>query len=72
MTSNKEVKGPINVARRAHLEEALRSRRAQQNMRRGWILSPRARGAEPQAYHGPLQRLLGGIDPDAMVLSITT
>ena len=29
------------------------------DQRRGRTLSSRARGAQPQAHHGPLQRLLG-------------
>jgi hypothetical protein len=31
------------------------------DQRRGRTLSPGARGAKPQALHGPLQRLLDGL-----------
>jgi hypothetical protein len=37
----------------------LRGRTEALDQRRGRILSFRARGAQPQAHHGPLQRLLG-------------
>src|SRR5437879_1678422 len=39
----------------------LRGRAPMVNQRRRRILSSRARGAEPQAVHGPLQRLLDSI-----------
>jgi len=38
----------------------LRGRTTTPDRRRGRTLSPSARGAKPQAHHGPLQRLLGG------------
>jgi len=37
----------------------LRGRTEARRKRRGRTLSPRARGAKPQAPHGPLERLLG-------------
>jgi hypothetical protein len=36
----------------------LRGRTTTSDKRRGRTLSPSARGAEPQAHHGPLERLL--------------
>jgi hypothetical protein len=39
----------------------LRGRATTPDERRGRTLSSGARGAKPQAHHGPLQRLLGGV-----------
>jgi hypothetical protein len=39
--------------------EALQARPMRPDWSRGRTLSPGARGAKPQAHHGPLQRLLG-------------
>jgi hypothetical protein len=43
--------------------EALKSRRARRSERRGRTLFFSARGADTQACHGPLQRLLEGLPP---------
>ena len=43
--------------------EALKSRRARRSERRGRILFFSARGADTQACHGPLERLLEGLPP---------
>jgi hypothetical protein len=44
----------------AHLTVKLRGRPEAPSERRGRTLPFSARGAKPQAHHGPLQRLLGG------------
>ena len=53
--------GELNWMRhvRRRLTVKLRGRAEAPDARRGRTLSPRARGAKPQALHGPLQRLLG-------------
>jgi len=43
----------------ARLTVKLRGRVTGPATRRGRTLSPRARGARPQTFHGPLERLLG-------------
>ncbi len=46
----------------------LRGRTTAPDKRRGRTLSPGARGAQTEAFHGPLQRLLGGDIPAACVI----
>src|SRR5205085_5797067 len=49
----------FRVLRIVRLTVKLRGRTTTPDKRRGRTLSAGARGAKPQAHHGPLQRLLG-------------
>jgi len=53
------VVGTLRGHERSRLTVKLRGRTTTPDKRRGRTLSPGARGAKPQAHHGPLQRLLG-------------
>src|SRR6266403_5326074 len=60
-----EGRGALNpcgevTASTCRLTVKLRGRTTTPDKRRGRTLSPSARGAEPLAHHGPLQRLLDG------------
>jgi hypothetical protein len=54
------------------LTEKLRGRPTTPDRRRGRTLLSRARGANQTTPHGPLQRLLGGIEPRVLRPSSTT
>ena len=63
-------RAPYTLAQRVpccRLTVKLRGRTTTPDERRGRTLSPGARGAEPQAHHGPLQRLLEGERASAII-----